>query len=277
MGTMEDQLQEMLRLSARISQQVADVTGESAAAPAADTPRMHGPRVTVAVDSGMVAASTPADPARARRGPRRRYTARTRTSKEIAQRYRPVLADSRAVVGFRSATKEMQYPIAAAARRARGWRTSTATAYVDITMGFGILLFGHEPDFVARTGPRAPVPRHPARPAQRRDRRGRRAAERADRPGAGRVRQLRHRGQQRGDPAGPRRHRPRQDRHVPRLLPRPRRQRAGPFRQLRHRPRDHPGLLRHPGQRGRRPRRPGLRRAGEPARRSTRWAGNSPR
>ncbi|MDI5966349.1 MupA/Atu3671 family FMN-dependent luciferase-like monooxygenase, partial [Streptantibioticus silvisoli] len=175
MSTVDDQLQEMLRLSDRITQQVATVTGTAPAsapasalapapapapvtptppapaapAPAALTvPRAHGPRVSVPVDSGMAASSDT--------GAQRahvddlvaRYTARTRTSKQLAQRFRPVLADSRAVVGFRRATKEMQYPIAA--RRAAGsWLEDVdGNGYTDITMGFGILLFGHEPPFV---------------------------------------------------------------------------------------------------------------------------------
>ncbi|MCZ0999205.1 hypothetical protein O1M63_15645 [Streptomyces mirabilis] len=67
----------------------------------------------------------------------RRFTERTRTSKELAQRHRTVLADSRAVVGFRRATKEMQYPIAA--RSAHGARLTDVDGndYTDITMGFG--------------------------------------------------------------------------------------------------------------------------------------------
>ncbi|MGA4848545.1 MupA/Atu3671 family FMN-dependent luciferase-like monooxygenase [Streptomyces sp. G5(2025)] len=78
----------------------------------------------------------------------RRYTAKTPTSKRIAQRYRRVLADSRAAVGFRSGTKEMLYPIAG--RRAHGsvLEDVDGNRYVDITMGFGVLLFGHEPAFV---------------------------------------------------------------------------------------------------------------------------------
>ncbi len=161
MGTVEDQLQEMLRLSARISEQVAEVTAAAPDTPAADTPRTHGPRVSVAVDSGMAAAST-AESQRAHVSDLvERYTARTRTSKEIAARYRPVLADSRAIVGFRSATKEMLYPIAAE-RAAGSWlRDVDGNDYVDITMGFGILLFGHEPEFVAE-----PVRRHLARGIQ---------------------------------------------------------------------------------------------------------------
>ena len=78
-----------------------------------------------------------------------RYTARTQTSKRLTQRHRKVLADFRAASGFRGSTKEMLYPIAA--RRARGSRLEDVDGnrYVDITMGLGALLFGHDPDFVS--------------------------------------------------------------------------------------------------------------------------------
>ncbi|WP_274567746.1 MupA/Atu3671 family FMN-dependent luciferase-like monooxygenase [Streptomyces spiramyceticus] len=109
----------------------------------------HGPRVTVPQGSGM--AGDRADRRQLAHAADlvRRFTGRTRTSKELAQRHRSVLADSRAVVGFRRATKEMLYPIAA--RSARGARLTDVDGndYTDITMGFGALLFGHEPDFVA--------------------------------------------------------------------------------------------------------------------------------
>ncbi|MFM7792591.1 MAG: hypothetical protein ACKO90_32365, partial [Microcystis panniformis] len=42
-----------------------------------------------------------------------RFTERTKTSKEIAQRTRACFADSRASVGFRMSIKEMVYPIVA--------------------------------------------------------------------------------------------------------------------------------------------------------------------
>ncbi|MEU1087677.1 MupA/Atu3671 family FMN-dependent luciferase-like monooxygenase [Streptomyces sp. NPDC005576] len=124
----------------------------------ADQPQAHGPRVVVAPGSGMVGRT-------ASRGQQehlddlvRRYTARTATSKRLAQRHRRKLADSRAVVGFRASTKEMLYPVAA--RRAEGSRVEDVdgNSYVDITMGFGVLLFGHEPDFV-----REPVREHLSR------------------------------------------------------------------------------------------------------------------
>jgi len=77
-----------------------------------------------------------------------RYTARTRQSKERTQQYRSVLADSRATVGFRLSTKEMLYPIWGA--RSAGSRTwdVDGNEYIDFTMGFGVHLFGHKPDFI---------------------------------------------------------------------------------------------------------------------------------
>ncbi|MFG1664366.1 MupA/Atu3671 family FMN-dependent luciferase-like monooxygenase [Streptomyces sp. Y7] len=129
-----------------LSRRIAEQMGTGAAVP--EPPRVHGPRVTVARSSGMVRDASPQAQQEHLADLVRRYTARTPTSKAIARRYRRVLADSRAVVGFRSATKEMLYPIAG--RRASGARLEDVDGneYVDITMGFGVLLFGHEPEFV---------------------------------------------------------------------------------------------------------------------------------
>ena len=77
-----------------------------------------------------------------------RYTSKTRRSKELATRYRGVLADSRAAVGFRFTTKEMLYPITG--QRAQGaqlWDVD-GNQYIDITMGQGVTLFGHHPKFI---------------------------------------------------------------------------------------------------------------------------------
>lgn len=77
-----------------------------------------------------------------------RYTERTRTSREMVARDRPVLADSRACVGFRFSTKEMLYPVVGKrARGARVWDVDD-NEYVDITMGQGVTLFGHHPPFL---------------------------------------------------------------------------------------------------------------------------------
>lgn len=114
----------------------------------AASPVPHGPRISVPKSSGMASGSlTPGQRAHVD-DLTRRLTDRTATSKSIAQRYRRVLADSRAVVGFRSATKEMLYPIAARSARGAHLEDVDGNRYVDITMGFGVLLFGHEPEFV---------------------------------------------------------------------------------------------------------------------------------
>src|SRR6185437_3819392 len=107
-----------------------------------------GPRPTVSKGTGMTGGRLDETQRSHLDGLIARYTARTRTSKQLAQRYRRPLADSRAVVGFRSVTKELLYPLAA--RRVRGayLEDVDGNCYVDITMGFGALMFGHEPDFV---------------------------------------------------------------------------------------------------------------------------------
>ncbi|BAZ33696.1 amino acid adenylation domain-containing protein (plasmid) [Cylindrospermum sp. NIES-4074] len=77
-----------------------------------------------------------------------RYTQRTQTSKKLVQTYRPVLADSRASVGFRLSIKEMLYPIIA--QRSQGSRVwdVDGNEYIDMTMGQGVTFFGHQPPFI---------------------------------------------------------------------------------------------------------------------------------
>ena len=78
----------------------------------------------------------------------RRYTARTARSKRYAAEHRPTLADNRAALGFRLATKELVYPIVAErSEGARVWDLD-GNEYIDFTMGFGVNLFGHRPPFV---------------------------------------------------------------------------------------------------------------------------------
>ena len=77
-----------------------------------------------------------------------RFTRRTAASKQLARQYRPVLADSRAIVGFRLSIKEMLYPIVGAGSDGARLRDLDGNEYVDITMGFGVHLFGHRPPFV---------------------------------------------------------------------------------------------------------------------------------
>ncbi|PWC90784.1 hypothetical protein TSH100_01765 [Azospirillum sp. TSH100] len=76
------------------------------------------------------------------------YNERTRGSKEHAARHRDVYANPRAVIGFRPEWKELTYPLHV--ERADGpyvWDVD-GHRYVDITMGFGVTLVGHNPSFV---------------------------------------------------------------------------------------------------------------------------------
>ncbi|HEX5705948.1 MAG TPA: aminotransferase class III-fold pyridoxal phosphate-dependent enzyme, partial [Pyrinomonadaceae bacterium] len=74
-----------------------------------------------------------------------RFCRKTANSKRQAERRREVLADSRTSAGFRLLWKEMLYTLVA--ERAEGARVWDADGneYVDITMGYGALLFGHQP------------------------------------------------------------------------------------------------------------------------------------
>lgn len=79
-----------------------------------------------------------------------RHNQRTAGSKRLTQHYRSVLADNRACAGFRMSTKEGVYPIIG--RRACGARMwdIDGNEYIDFTMGFGVNLFGHSPDFIVQ-------------------------------------------------------------------------------------------------------------------------------
>lgn len=77
-----------------------------------------------------------------------RYTKQTKTSKQMTQAYRPVLADPRVSEWFDIPTKEMCYLIVGKeARGSRIWDID-GNEYVDIIMGFGANLLGHNPPFV---------------------------------------------------------------------------------------------------------------------------------
>jgi glutamate-1-semialdehyde aminotransferase len=77
-----------------------------------------------------------------------RYTQRTQKSKQRSQAYRPVLADRRSAFGFWHLTKEMFYPIVGEkSEGARLWDVD-GNEYVDLTMGFGVHLFGHKAPFI---------------------------------------------------------------------------------------------------------------------------------
>lgn len=77
-----------------------------------------------------------------------RLNARTAGSKRLTQQNRPFLANKRAAAGYRQLWKELMYPLVV--ERAQGSRVwdVDGNEYVDMTMGFGALLFGHSPQFI---------------------------------------------------------------------------------------------------------------------------------
>ncbi len=76
------------------------------------------------------------------------YNARTPGSKRLASEGRSVYANPRAVIGFRPEWKELTYPLhVERADGAHVWDVD-GHRYVDITMGFGATLLGHNPSFV---------------------------------------------------------------------------------------------------------------------------------
>jgi glutamate-1-semialdehyde aminotransferase/non-ribosomal peptide synthetase component F/acyl carrier protein len=77
-----------------------------------------------------------------------RLNARNSGSKRLTQQNRPFLANKRAIAGYRQLWKELMYPLVI--ERAQGSRVwdVDGNEYVDMTMGFGALLFGHSPQFI---------------------------------------------------------------------------------------------------------------------------------
>ncbi len=78
----------------------------------------------------------------------RRYTQRTKASKQHVQDNRAVLADPRVVTGFRPAIKELVYPIVIQRSKGQHVWDLDGNQYVDTLNGFGCNLFGWQPDFV---------------------------------------------------------------------------------------------------------------------------------
>ena len=79
-----------------------------------------------------------------------RYNELTQGSKKQKQDYHHVLADKRAAAKFRPCIKELIYPIVG--KRSQGakiWDVDD-NEYIDLSMGFGVHLFGHSPDFIVR-------------------------------------------------------------------------------------------------------------------------------
>ncbi|MBN8727812.1 MAG: amino acid adenylation domain-containing protein [Xanthomonadales bacterium] len=78
----------------------------------------------------------------------RRYIARTRKSKEYTEAHRARLADPRVVNGFRPQLKEIIYQIVIERSKGAHLWDLDGNRYVDALNGFGMNLFGWQPDFV---------------------------------------------------------------------------------------------------------------------------------
>src|SRR4029077_13756515 len=76
------------------------------------------------------------------------YEKRTAGSKRFTAENRPHLADPRSVAGFRSLWKEIVYPIVTTRSAGAKLWDIDGNEYVDLTNGFGIILFGHNPPFI---------------------------------------------------------------------------------------------------------------------------------
>jgi len=78
----------------------------------------------------------------------RTYAERTAGSKRRAEAHQRVAADNRRSTRFRPSTKEAAYPIVASRAQGAWFWDVDGNEYVDLTMGFGSLLFGHRPPFL---------------------------------------------------------------------------------------------------------------------------------
>ncbi len=77
-----------------------------------------------------------------------RYNAKTAKSKAATEENRTHLADPRTVSGFRQSWKEMVYPIVSVRSSGAHLTDVDGNDYVDITNGFGMIFFGHNPKFI---------------------------------------------------------------------------------------------------------------------------------
>jgi amino acid adenylation domain-containing protein len=79
-----------------------------------------------------------------------RYTKRTAKSKAYTIEHREHMADPRVVNGFRPLTKELTYQIVIERSRGSKMWDLDGNEYVDVLQGFGMSLFGWQPDFLRK-------------------------------------------------------------------------------------------------------------------------------
>jgi glutamate-1-semialdehyde aminotransferase len=77
-----------------------------------------------------------------------RYTTATAASRQQVAADRAVSADPRMISGFKTLWKEMVYPIVSRGSKGARLVDVDGNEYVDFTMGYGSILYGHAPAFV---------------------------------------------------------------------------------------------------------------------------------
>ncbi len=77
-----------------------------------------------------------------------RYIGRTKKSKDNIQHFRAVYANARNSAGFNRLYKEMLYQVIAVKAKGSKFLDLDGNEILDLTMGFGVNLFGYGPDFV---------------------------------------------------------------------------------------------------------------------------------
>ena len=174
-GTNAPLLQQVIQQQMQLmAQQLALLSGVQPAAPQADTtpPAAPAPTAMAAADAasatddagvqrydvkkafGAIARiHTQASPLTERQRARldafmRRYVERTAKSRAYTEQHRAHLADPRVVNGFRPMIKDIVYQIVVARSKGSHLWDLDGNDYVDVLSGFGMSLFGWQPDFV---------------------------------------------------------------------------------------------------------------------------------
>lgn len=78
----------------------------------------------------------------------REYRERTKGSRSQRESYATYLADSRASAGYKSLLRDIHYPIVGSRASGSHICDVDGNSYIDLSMGFGVQLFGHAAPFV---------------------------------------------------------------------------------------------------------------------------------
>ena len=79
-----------------------------------------------------------------------RYTARSKKSRELVQKYRPFFSDWINSLGFRLTLKEIMYPVVGPRSQGSKFWDIDGNEYIDIAIGYGVSFFGNRPPFIVK-------------------------------------------------------------------------------------------------------------------------------